>query len=153
MKFAYLEAFCVIAALSSGDSLAAEQGSSIRNWWPFGKKPAPASKSMSQRPLAKPASTPKLTGKPVGPNSWPSRAKPGPPKPSPIERMTSGTKKMWNNTREFFTPGDASGTKRSAPPPKQAQEPSTWERWFGQREAKRGPRTTNEFLAQPRLEP
>ncbi len=78
-------------------------------------------------------------------------------KPSPVEAMTGGARRVgngartaWHKTVDFLTPGE-SGSARTA---RREPRPSIWQRMFGAQEPQQqGPQTVSEWMAQERLDP
>ena len=76
------------------------------------------------------------------------------PMKSGFNKVTTGTKKAWEGTKEIFTFGgqedsDASSKYRSGTPENQ----SFWQRLTAQPPEPQGPQTVGEFMRQPRLQP
>jgi hypothetical protein len=72
------------------------------------------------------------------------------PVKSGYDKVTAGTKKAWEGTKEIFTfgKGDSAPARRSQP------KASIWQRMFStEPDKKDGPQTVGEWMAQPRLEP
>jgi len=88
---------------------------------------------------------PKLTMPQV---EMPSMAAITAPVKSGFEKVTTGTKKAWEGTKEMFTLGQntSSGSRG------RAQQPSLWQRLTTKPEPQ-GPQTVGEFMRQPRLDP
>jgi hypothetical protein len=70
------------------------------------------------------------------------------------KKVSDGTKKAWEGTKEIFTLG---GDKPAKPAASSAAEPKEpfWKRMFGGEEKKEpeGPQTVAEWMSQPRLDP
>jgi hypothetical protein len=74
------------------------------------------------------------------------------PVKSGYSKVTSGTKKAWEGTKEMFTFGDGESAQQTAA----ASEPKQgfWSRMFSKEEEKpSGPQTVGEWMSQPRLDP
>jgi hypothetical protein len=72
------------------------------------------------------------------------------------KKVSDGTKKAWEGTKEIFTFGGSKPTEDAgATTPTPDDKPSIWKRMFGGEEKKEpeGPRTVAEFMAQKRLDP
>ena len=89
---------------------------------------------------------------PTMPKLWGSAGDPA--KPSPLKRMTDGTKKFWNGTVDLLNPFDSKEEARPngyMPQYSQRQkQKSGWFDWMYTEEATPEPRTVNDFLRQPR---
>ncbi|MCC6492320.1 MAG: hypothetical protein IT424_04805 [Pirellulales bacterium] len=119
-----------------------------------------------ERPLSGTGADITPTEEPAGPWSWLKKpsitmpkltfpkmpADPLAPVKASARKVSDGTKKAWEGTKELFTFG---GSKEPAPEAHVAAKegPSLFERMFGPKEPEpEGPRTVNEFLKQPRPE-
>ena len=73
------------------------------------------------------------------------------PVKSGYQKVTLGTKKAWEGTKEMFTfGGESSPAPQNASPEKQG----FWSRMFSSEpEPPSGPQTVGEWMAQPRLDP
>jgi hypothetical protein len=71
------------------------------------------------------------------------------PVKSSAHKVSEGTKKAWEGTKEMFTFG---GTKKAADSSSQTAEPSVWSRMFGGAEEPQPPQTVADFMAQKRVE-
>jgi hypothetical protein len=75
------------------------------------------------------------------------------------KKVSDGTKKAWEGTKEIFTLGGSKEEAAPAPVSGTAEKkPTLLQRMFGSEEKKEpandgGPRTVAEFMAQPRLDP
>ena len=67
-------------------------------------------------------------------------------------KVSDGTKKAWEGTKEIFRGGSKDAEPRVAT---QGEAPSMWQRMFGPKEEPQpeGPKTVAEWMAQPRLDP
>jgi hypothetical protein len=67
-------------------------------------------------------------------------------------KVSDGTKKAWEGTKEIFRGGSKDSQTRVAT---QGEAPSMWQRMFGPKEEPQpeGPKTVAEWMAQPRLDP
>lgn len=74
------------------------------------------------------------------------------PVKSGFSKITTGTKKAWEGTKEVFTLG---GNKsQQTAPPHASQKQGFWSRLFSpELEKPSGPQTVGEWMAQPRLDP
>ncbi len=73
---------------------------------------------------------------------------------SSARKVSDGTKRAWEGTKEIFTFG---GSKKEQPQARVAsagEAPSVWQRMFGGAEEKKneGPATVGEWMNQPRVE-
>jgi hypothetical protein len=74
---------------------------------------------------------------------------------SSARKVSDGTKRAWEGTKEIFSFG---GSKEKQQPPTRVasagEPPSVWQRMFGGEEAKKheGPATVGEWMNQPRVE-
>lgn len=67
-------------------------------------------------------------------------------------KVTAGTKKAWEGTKEMFTFGDGGSTPQAAASSQPKQ--GFWSRMFSKEEEKpSGPQTVGEWMSQPRLDP
>jgi hypothetical protein len=94
-------------------------------------------------------------------NTWVEQ-QPAPPKPSPMQSVSDGARRVrertraaWGKTVDALTPGDQStGEDRSSRVARRDGQ-SAWKRMFGASEPakKEGSQTVGEFIAQERLDP
>lgn len=63
-------------------------------------------------------------------------------------KISAGTQKVWQGTKEMFGFG---GKSEAARPAAYSSEPSFWQRMTGREPEPSGPRTVAEFMAQPRV--
>ena len=70
------------------------------------------------------------------------------PVKSSFSKVTAGTKKAWEGTREIFTFGQNKSVAASA-----QKKPSMWRRLLTPAPKPDGPQTVAEWMAQPRLDP
>jgi hypothetical protein len=93
-------------------------------------------------------------------NSWVEKS-PDPAKPSPLEAVKDGARRVgqstrdaWGKTVDVFTPGESRNTRdRSSRVAR--REPSAWKRMFGVGDQRKveGPQTVTEWMAQDRIDP
>jgi hypothetical protein len=70
-----------------------------------------------------------------------------------FSKVTSGTKKAWEGTKEIFTFGKGNSTEPAGPNNSQPKQ-SMWGRMFSSEPEQRdGPQTVGEWMSQPRLDP
>ncbi len=75
------------------------------------------------------------------------------PVKSGYNKVTSGTKRAWEGTKEMFTFG-GSESKETVSKQSSQQQPGFWSRMFASEpEQPSGPQTVGEWMAQPRLDP
>ncbi|MCI0331781.1 MAG: hypothetical protein L0228_00980 [Planctomycetes bacterium] len=93
-------------------------------------------------------------------NSWVERS-PDPLKPSPLQAVTDGarrvgqsTRRAWDKTVDAITPGDRS-QPNSSRIARREDRPSIWKRMFGADDPRQveGPQTITEWMAQDRIDP
>ncbi len=72
---------------------------------------------------------------------------------SGLGKVTSGTKKAWEGTKEMFTFGQNQSTSSTGRNVAGEQKPSFWNRLLAKQPEPRGPQTVGEFMSQPRLNP
>jgi hypothetical protein len=71
------------------------------------------------------------------------------------KKVSDGTKKAWEGTKEIFTLGGGGTTQTAARPSGSSKaQPSFWKRLFGgeQKKEPEGPQTVAEWMAQPRID-
>ncbi|GIW93750.1 MAG: hypothetical protein KatS3mg110_1791 [Pirellulaceae bacterium] len=145
--------------------LGAEDGWGWSFWNPFKSDKPPSKKvtaSVTDEPkssfhLPKLPSLPKLSIPSMTSRSSTAR-RPAPSGPSTWEKMTQGTKSFFSKAYDALTPWD----DHKAAPPKPPTHPSSsskaskgassWWPW-GKKSSSQGPKTVNEFIAQPRVTP
>ena len=98
-------------------------------------------------------SLPKVTMPKITMPTWPTNADGSAVSPfAPItvgaSKISAGTQKVWQGTKEMFGFGGKSEAARPAAFP---SEPSLWQRMIGREPEPSGPRTVAEFMAQPRV--
>jgi len=72
------------------------------------------------------------------------------PAKSGWQKVTTGTRRAWEGTKEIFT----SGSENSTSPSPQNREPSFWSRMFSTTPKEPDvPQTVGEWMSQPRLDP
>jgi hypothetical protein len=69
---------------------------------------------------------------------------------SSAAKVTDGTKKAWEGTKEMFTGGSKTANTHAAS--KTGEQPSIWKRMFGGEEEPQPPQTVADFMAQKRVE-
>ncbi len=93
-------------------------------------------------------------------NSWVEKS-PDPLKPSPLDAVTDGarrvgqsTRRAWGKTVDAITPGDPS-SPNSSRVARRENRPSMWKRMFGADDPQKaeGPQTITEWMAQDRIDP
>lgn len=117
--------------------------------WPRLRMPEMPKPSWSSSPRESEAEAPR--------NTWMERT-PEPPKPSPLQAMKDGarrvgqsTREAWDKTVDAVTPDDK--TDRSSRVARRPKQPSVWKRMFGANNAKaNGSQTMPQFIAQDRPE-
>lgn len=85
--------------------------------------------------------------------SWPKLpADPLAPIKSSARKVSDGSKKAWEGTKEIFT-GGSKDEQPAARVAKAPESPSMWERLVGKKqEEPEGPQTINEWMSQKRVE-
>jgi hypothetical protein len=130
----------------------------------------PERRWMINSPLAK-VSWPRIHMPELPPSPWPKRSEidaarnswarksPDPTKPSPLQAMSDGARRVgqstraaWNKTVDALTPGDRSDDSSRVA---RREGPSAWNRLFGQGDPQEGAgaETITEWMAQDRIDP
>jgi hypothetical protein len=81
-------------------------------------------------------------------------ANPLAPIKSSAQKVSDGTKRAWEGTKEIFSIGGSKNDQPQARVATAGEAPSMWERMFGGGEEKKneGPATVGEWMNQPRVE-
>jgi hypothetical protein len=74
------------------------------------------------------------------------------PVKSGYSKMATGTKKVWEGTKEMFTFGKNDAPTQTVARTSAQSEPGFWERLTSPAPKKDGPQTVGEWMAQPRLD-
>ena len=100
---------------------------------------------------------PKVT-MPKMPPLWPSEANGDSPAllapfAAGFSKVSSGSKKAWEGTKDMFAIFQGKGSASSAPKPPTQPKPSLWKRLTTRSAEPEVPQTVGEFMKQPRLDP
>ena len=113
------------------------------------------------KPQLPPSPWPKKSEIDAARNSW-VESNPDPLKPSPMQAMSNGARRVgqstraaWDKTVDVFTPGNQAELSGSSSRVARRDRPPVWERMFGSNDLqkKEGSQTIPEFMAQDRLGP
>ena len=79
-------------------------------------------------------------------------ADPFAPVKSSARKVSDGTKRMWEGTKELFTFGGASAEQPAERMASRADQPSVWQRMFGGGQEPEPPQTVADWMSQKRVE-
>jgi hypothetical protein len=101
---------------------------------------------------------PKLTMPKLSMPKWPTRPdgtyySPFTPIVVGASKVSAGTKKAWEGTKEMFSFGGKEEASQPRLPTASQPQPSFWQRMTGHEPEPTGPQTVAEWMSQPRLDP
>jgi hypothetical protein len=116
--------------------------------------PAEYSRAMDPKPVEEPSHWPKLPMPHITmPKvAWPDMSGVFAPVKSGYGKVTAGSKKMWDGTKEIFNLGNDDAPVRQATYVEE-RKPSLWQKLTTRRPQPTGPQTVGEFMSQPRIDP
>jgi hypothetical protein len=147
MKVARLLTLAVIAAVGVSFAVKAASAQTAGVSGPGPSDITPTEEPSSWGWIKKPSiSMPKI--------SFPKMpADPLAPLKSSARKVSDGTKRAWEGTKELFTFGGSKNEQPQARVASAAEPPSMWQRMFGADQPKNeGPATVGEWMSQPRVE-